>query len=182
MFVNGITTKLKETTANYHIDSITTSLADMLNALNINYLDRLSIHLVAAKEKPSALLLLRRDYKNIDNTITCLRAIGFHTTNLDRSNTCFYELIVALDKQICEKLKIALQENNKYDIGTILGYPKNAVLNFVDASSEEIDTQPKRIHSYSDLSYACISGLNNGKKIPNFFCISVTYSRDSSRT
>ena len=137
-------------------------LADRLDSLRMHYLDRLSIHLVSAEIKPSSLLLLRRDHKQVNAIVDGLKTKGFHIATLDRPDCNFFELIVALDSTKCENLKTFIQINDKYNIGMMLGYPENAILSFVNKL-------PDRICSYQQMSDICIYELNKGKKIPNFF-------------
>ncbi len=137
-------------------------LTERLDSLNMHYLDRLSIHLVAANIKPSSLILLKRNYEQVQNIIDGLKIQGFHVVSLDRSDCNFFELIAASNSFRCESLKAAIHINDKHNIGMLLGYPENAILSF-------INKLPGRIYSYQQMSNACIDGLNKGKNIPNFF-------------
>ena len=137
-------------------------LTERLDSLNMHYLDRLSIHLVAANIKPSSLILLKRNYEQVQNIIDGLKIQGFHVVYLDRSDCNFFELIAASNSFRCESLKAAIHINDKHNIGMLLGYPENAILSF-------INKLPGRIYSYQQMSNACIDGLNKGKNIPNFF-------------
>ena len=137
-------------------------LSEKLDSLNMHYLDRLSIHLVAADIKPSSLLLLRRNYEQVQSIIEVLKTQGFHTATIDNPSCNFFELMVASNSYKCESLKTAIQDNDKYNIGFLLGYPENTILSFVDKL-------PGKICSYQQMSNLCIDGLNQGKNIPKFF-------------
>ena len=137
-------------------------LTERLDSLNMHYLDRLSIHLVSVDIKPSSLLLLQRDYGQVNIIIDGLKTKGFQIATIDRPDCSFFELIVASDSSKCESLKTYIQINDKYNIGIMLGYPENAILSFVNKL-------PDRIYSYQQMSNACVNGLYEGKKIPNFF-------------
>ena len=137
-------------------------LSERLDSLNMHYLDKLSIHLVAADIKPSSLLLLRRNYEHVQSIIDGLKTQGLYTAAVDRSDCSFFELIVASNSSKCESLKTTIQANDKYNIGLMLGYPENTILSFVNKS-------PGRIYSYQQMSNLCIDGLSKGKNIPKFF-------------
>ncbi len=137
-------------------------LTERLDSLNMHYLDRLSIHLVSAYIKPSSLLLLKRDYEQVNVILDGLKTKGFHTAILDRPDCSFFELIIAPDSHKCESLKTFIEVNDKYNIGMMLGYPENAILSF-------INKLPDKIYSYQQLSNICVNELTAGKKIPNFF-------------
>ena len=69
---------------------------------------------------------------------------------------------LASDNLTCEALKIAVEDNDKYNIGILLGYPESATLNFTNK-------KPGGIHSFQQMSNECINLLHDNKKIPNFF-------------
>jgi hypothetical protein len=139
------------------------NLTERLDSLNMHYLDKLSIHLVAADIKPSSLILLKRDYEHAQIIMDGLKMQGFYITTLDRSSCNFFELIVTADNSKCERLNAAILANDKYNIGIMLGYPENAILSFTNKL-------PGRIHSYQQMLNICVfNGLNKGKNMPNFF-------------
>lgn len=145
--------------------TFTQTLTEKMNALDIYSADKLAIHLVAAKRKPSTLLLLKRTTHAYEIN-QGLIDVGLHTTFLDRKNCKFYELILSTDKSICDTLESNLCSDNGYNMGITLGYPENAVYSFINKASG-------CIHSYQQALTQYTVGLDTGFLIPAFFAYSL---------
>ena len=132
-----------------------------MDKLNIHYIDKISICLVASGEKPSSLLLLKRT-ENAHAIRQDLIASGLHTSFLDRPNCKFYELVLAAEKSVCVRLTDYIHAGDGYNIGISLGYPENAVSSFVNKT-------PGCIHSYDESVKSYSYGLIDGYLVPVFF-------------
>ncbi len=73
--------------------TFTQTLTEKMNALDIYSADKLAIHLVAAKRKPSTLLLLKRTTHAYEIN-QGLIDVGLHTTFLDRKKEKIKKVVV----------------------------------------------------------------------------------------
>lgn len=137
------------------------SLMRKMNELNVHYIDKISVCLVASGEKPSSLLLLKRT-ENAHGIRDSLTESGFHTSFLDRPNCKCYELIFAVEKSSCTRLTEYVYAGDGYNIGISLGYPANAVSSFINKT-------PGCVHSYNESVKSYSNGLIEGHLVPAFF-------------
>lgn len=131
------------------------------NLEEMHYLDRLSIHLVAADKKPSALLSLRRSDKA--NRITEeLKGNGLNLIHFESSQANFFDVALSRDLFTCAMLVRHVQNDDKYNVGITLGYPKNTVNSFINKF-------PGSIWSHQQMIDILSNRIMEGKKIPTFF-------------
>ncbi len=133
-------------------------LGQQMRDLGMHYLDRYSVHLVAANQKPASLILMRRTEK-VRGIEKGLKRMGFHAVLLDSPKREFLELIVAARRSAFELTVGLVLDFDEYSLGKALGYPENAVSSFVNKQSTGI-------YSYKRMLQVCGAGLLEGAKAP----------------